>query len=157
PPIGVVLDQSNPLESPLLIEGEEVFVGFRSRSLGYTQLIPNAINPAGPDKLYYPNLNNGPAAQSATGTFSFSSRQVIRNSLYPTDTTSSELQILNSNTMRVIKSIPLPDPSGLAIAPDMKRVFVSNFRDNTVSVINSDPAGPSFHEEVARVAVGDGP
>jgi YVTN family beta-propeller protein len=157
PPIAVVLDQENPLESPLLIEGEEVFVGTKSRSLGYVQLIPNEVNPGSFDQTYFPHIMVGPAAQSATGTFTYSSRQVIGNYLYATDNTSSELQILNSNTMRVIKSIPLPDPSGLAIAPDLKRVFVSNFRDNTVSVINSDPFGPSFHQEVARVNVGEGP
>lgn len=157
PPIGVVLDQSNPLESPLLIEGDEVFVGVKCRSLGYVQMIPNAVNPAAPDQTYFPHAMVGPAPQSATGTFTYSARQVIGNYLYATDATSGELQILNSNTMRVIKSIPLPDPSGLAIAPDLKRVFVSNFRDNTVSVINSDPFGPSFHEEVARINVGQGP
>ena len=157
PPIAVVLDQVNPLEAPLLIEGEEVFVGPRSRNLGYVQLIPNELDPSGFDQTYFPHVMVGPSAQSATAAFTYSARQVLGNYLYATDATSSELQILNSNTMRVIKSIPLPDPAGLAIAPDLKRVFVSNFGDNTVSVINSDPFGPSFHQEVARINVGQGP
>ena len=156
PSIGIVLNQVNPLDSPLLIEGDEVFVGNKSH-VGFAQLIPNKDNPASFDQFYFPHVFVGPSPQSATAAFTYSSRQQIGNFLYAADGTNGELQVLNSNTMRVIKSIPLPDPAGLAIAPDLKRVFVSNFADNTVSVINCDPLGASFHQEVARIQVGSGP
>jgi len=157
PTIGVVLDQANPTESPLLLEGDEVFSGFRYARFGFQQLQPDPIRPDAPDKTVFPHFAAGPGVQSATQIFTFSSRMQIGNFLYATDSTSREVHAINSNTMRVITSIPLPDPTGLAIAPDLSRLYVSNFAYDLVSVIGSDPFRPGFHRELARLPVGSGP
>jgi hypothetical protein len=59
--------------------------------------------------------------------------------------------------MRVITSFTSPDPTGLAISPDMTRLYVSNFAHDNVSVFGCDPFAPSFHQEMARIPVGTGP
>src|SRR6185295_1678127 len=54
-------------------------------------------------------------------------------------------------------SLPLPDPTGIAISPDMEYVFVTNFSDDSMSVIGADPTSANFHKELARVKTGVGP
>jgi hypothetical protein len=156
PTIGVVIDQANPTAPPLLLEGDEVFCGFRYVN-GFQQLEPNTIRPDAPDQTVFPHFAVGPGFQSASAIFTFSSRQQIGNFLYATDATSREVHAINSNTMRVIASIATPDPSGLGISPDLSRLFVSNSSHDNVSVIACDPLRPSFHREIARISVGSGP
>jgi hypothetical protein len=59
--------------------------------------------------------------------------------------------------MRLISSLSLPDPTGIAVAPDMEFVYVTNFSDNTMSVVGADPTNANFHKELARVSTGIGP
>jgi hypothetical protein len=157
PTIGVVIDQADPTAPPLLLEGDEVFCGFRYQTTGFQQLRPNPVNPNSFDQTIFPHFASGPGGQSATQIFTFSSRQQIGNFLYATDATTKEVHAINSNTMRVISSFSTPDPTGLAIAPDMSRIYVTNFGFDSVSVIGSDPLSPSFHQEIARIEVGAGP
>ena len=156
PEVGVVPDPANPENPPLLIEGEEVFLGPRA-GMGYVYLQPNEVRPDAPDQTIFPHFHVGPSPQSATAVFTYSSRQQIGNFLYATDTTNGVVHAINSNTMRVITSIQTPDPTGLAIAPDMSRIYVTNFDADTVSVISSNPLAPDFHREIARIRVGSGP
>jgi hypothetical protein len=173
PQIDVVLDQSNPTE-PMLIEGDEVFTGLRvgplaqaqfvnaARTNSFIHLRTNTINPNAVDQLVFPGivggtLGNGPGGQSATAIYTFAARQQVGNFLYATDATSRELHAINSNTMRVITSISLPDPTGLAIAPDMEYLYVTNTADDSMSVVGCDPTSPNFHRELARVPTGPGP
>ncbi len=156
PEIGTVPDRVNPENPPLLIEGEEVFLGPRGGS-GYVQLQPNEIRPDAPDQTVFPHIGHGPGLQSSSAAFTYSSRQQIGNFLYATDSTNGVVQVINSNTMRVISSISTPNPTGLAIAPDMSKLYVSNFGSNNVSIIGTNPLGNDFHREIARIAVGEGP
>ena len=181
PPIGFVVDNTDP-EDPIgfLIEGEEVF-GIAGGSNGAgapgpgpdqtpgnaddgpisrIMLLPNHLDPDfGPDLQPMPFIVNGPPPQSSTSTNSngWTQRQQIGNNLYLADQTNNELRVVNSNTMRVISSIALPDPFGLAIAPNMRQLFVTNFGDDTVSVVSTDPFESGYHEEVNRIFVGGGP
>jgi hypothetical protein len=174
PQIDVVLDQNNPTNPALVIEGDEVFTGLRlgglaagqtanaARTNSFIHLKPNPINPNAADQQIFPGtvgatLGNGPGGQSATAVYTFASRQQIGNFLYATDATTRELHAINSNTMRVITSISLPDPTGLAITPDMEYLYVTNFSDDSFSVVGADPTSPNFHKELARVRTGAGP
>ncbi|MBL8842400.1 MAG: YncE family protein [Planctomycetes bacterium] len=183
PQVDVNFDPNAPGTPGVLIEGDEVWTGFRPNGPnaisgvvgagafapvfnGYVQLRSNPVNPSTtPDKLLPPFAvgpqkgcwGNGPGHQSATSSFSFASRQQIGNFLYVTDASTREVHAVNSNTMRVISSISLPDPTGLAISPDMEFLYVTNFSNDSLSVISSDPSSPNFHREIARVATGIGP
>jgi YVTN family beta-propeller protein len=87
----------------------------------------------------------------------YESRQQIGNFLFVTDGVSKELHAVNSNNMKVIESLKLPDPYGLAMTPDLELLYVSNEGDNTVSVIDADPRRASFMTELKRIDVGQGP
>ena len=185
PQVDVNFDPNAPGTPGVLIEGDEVWTGFRPRGPiavagvvgagvsapafnGYVQLraAQPPLNPAtSPDTLLPPFVvgplrgcwGNGPGHQSATAAFSFASRQQIGNFLYVTDASTREVHAVNSNTMRVISSISLPDPTGLAISPDMEFLYVTNFSNDSLSVVSSDPSSPNFHREIARVSAGIGP
>jgi hypothetical protein len=166
-PVGFVLDLSSPTDPvAFLIEGEEVFMGIGSPIIpassgsGFSKLmlIPNQTDPLfGPDQLPKPFYDNGPPPQTATAGRPFAARQQIGNFLYCCDQTSKQLKVLNSNTFRVITTIDLPDPWGVGIMPHLKQIYVSNFGDNSVSVVGTDPSLPGFHEELVRIPVGQGP
>jgi hypothetical protein len=174
PQIDIALDQAHPTQPALLIEGEEVFTGMRigglaagqnanaARSNGYVHLKVNTVNPNAADETIFPHqlggtFGDGPGAQSATAVYTFSSRQQIGNFLYATDATSREVHAINSNTMRVIESFSLPDPTGLAISPDLRYLYVTNLSDDSMSVVGADPTLSDFHRELLRVHVGSGP
>ena len=157
PALDVVVDPVDPARGAFLVEGEEVFTGIRAGTSGLQQFRPNAVNPFGPDQTLFPHGGVGPGVQSATQAYTYQARQQIGNFLYVTDSENRMLQVLNSNTMRVISSIPLPDPRGLGIASDNGTLYVSNFGDDSLSVIDVDPLSETFHTEVARIDVGRGP
>ena len=167
PQLGIAIDQENPLVAPQMIEGDEVWIGLgglrgairpgNAVLTGYQQLKVNPINPNAGDQTIFPHTGVGPGTRSATGAFTFSSRQQIGNFLYATDATSREVQVINSNTMRLISSLSLPDPTGLGMSPDMSFLYVTNFSDNSLSVVGADPTKASFHTEIARVQTGIGP
>ncbi len=177
PQIDVVIDQADPTNPALLIEGDEVFTGYRGGPLAAAQQVNaartncfihlkvNTTNPNAVDQLIYPGffgpnaaaLGDGPGGQSSSAVYTFGARQQLGNFLYATDATTRELHAINSNTMRVISSIALPDPTGLAIAPDMEYLYVTNLSDDSMSVIVCDPTSANFHREIARIRTGSGP
>ncbi|MBL8842401.1 MAG: YncE family protein [Planctomycetes bacterium] len=156
PEIATIPDLANEDGTPLLLEGEEVFTGPRG-GLGYIHLQPNDVRPDNADQIVFPHIGHGPGQQSASASVTYSSRQQIGNFLYAADTTNGVVHAINSNTMRIIASIPTPDPTGLAIAPDLSKIYVTNFDNDSVSVIGTNPLGPDFHREIARIGVGEGP
>ncbi len=182
PQVDVNFDANSPGTPGVLIEGDEVWTGPRpngpaavsgvlgagdtARAFnGYLHLRSNPISANSHDIQLLPFavgpakgcLGNGPGHQSATSAFSFASRQQIGNFLYVTDASSREVQAVNSNTMRVISSISLPDPTGLAMSSDMEFLYVTNFSNDSLSVVSCDPTSPQFHREIARVPCGIGP
>jgi hypothetical protein len=156
PAIGVSIDQADPLNSAVVLAGEECFTGIQVPSWGWQQMFPNANSPNAFDQSPV-NSHNGPGVQSATVATSYAARQQIGNYLYVCDSANRLVHAINSNTMQVISSINLPDPSGIGIAPDNSKIFVSNPSNDSLSVVVTDPLAPDFHQEVARIAVGSGP
>jgi hypothetical protein len=59
--------------------------------------------------------------------------------------------------MAIIESVKLPDPYGLGLTADLRKLFVSNEGDNSVSIVDADPTSASFMTELKRVPVGTGP
>jgi hypothetical protein len=87
----------------------------------------------------------------------YQTRQQIGNFLFVTDGVSKKLHAINSNTMKVIQSLSLPDPYGMGLSSDLDLLFVSNEGNNTVSVVVADPRESTFMTEISRVNVGQGP
>ncbi len=57
------------------------------------------------------------------------------NTLYVTE--NGNIHIINTLNNSVVAVISVLDPSGICISPDGSRLYVANFSDNTVSVINT--------------------
>ena len=172
PPVDVVFSQQKLLEPAFVIEGDEVWsacVGCNTLQsppnnplqipcTGQERvlLVPNPINPLAGDVI--PSFpQNGPYFQTFFVANPYAARQQIGNFLYMADRDFGSLTVINSNTFQVIDRVNLPDPWGVGVAPDLRRVYVSNFGGNSVSVVQTDPLQADFHKEIARVNVGDGP
>jgi hypothetical protein len=84
-------------------------------------------------------------------------RQQIGHFLYAVDRLAGELVVLNSNRMQVLERIALPDPTSLAMSPNLDLLAVTNSLADSVSFVDIDPASSTFHQVVKEVAVGDGP
>lgn len=87
----------------------------------------------------------------------FGIRQQVGHFLYVLDRADRELVILNSNRMTVIDRIELPDPTQLAMAPNVDLLAVTNQSTDTVSFIDIDPASSNFHEVINNTVVGQAP
>jgi hypothetical protein len=77
--------------------------------------------------------------------------------LYVLDRSRGEVVVLNSNRMTVIDRIIVPDPTELALGPNLDLLAVSNQQVDLVTFIDIDPASASFHSIVQQVVVGDRP
>ena len=84
-------------------------------------------------------------------------RQQIGHFLYMIDRARQEIVVLNSNRMTVIDRIALPDPTSLAMSPNVDFLAVTNQNADTVSFISIDPSSASFHKVVTSTVVGRGP
>ncbi len=96
-----------------------------------------------------------PAALPACSPYAF--RQQIGHFLYVVDKTAGELVVVNSNNFHVLDRIALPDPTRLAMAPNLDFVAVTNQADDSVSFIDVDPDSSTFHQVVQTTPVGDAP
>jgi hypothetical protein len=105
------------------------------------------------------NAANGPGFASPSGLVTpyYQSRQQIGNFLFVADHANHEVHALNSNSMEILHSLKLPDPWGLGLTPDLRKLFVSNESDASVSIVDADPRSSTFMTELKRVAVGAGP
>ena len=105
------------------------------------------------------NLLQGPGFASPFGVVNpyYQSRQQIGNFLFVADNSGNKVHALNSNTLEILESVALPDPYGLGLTPDLRRLFVSNEADASVSIVDADPNSPAFMTELKRVRVGAGP
>jgi hypothetical protein len=82
-------------------------------------------------------------------------RQQIGHFLFLLDETNSEIVILNSNRMSIIKRLPVVSPRDLAISPDLNILAVSNNSASTVTFIDTDPFSPTFLEIIKVVSLVD--
>ncbi|MEO0649239.1 MAG: hypothetical protein AAFZ65_01005 [Planctomycetota bacterium] len=87
----------------------------------------------------------------------YSIRQQVGHFLYMIDPVSREIVVLNSNRFSVIDRISLPDPTSLAMSPNVDILAVTNRTANLVSLIDIDPRSATFHEVIQTVPVGEGP
>jgi DNA-binding beta-propeller fold protein YncE len=100
-----------------------------------------------------PALNGGiPTACSP-----YAIRQQIGHFLYVVDRSARQVKVFNSNRMTIVDEIDVPDPTDLAISGNLRALAVTNFASNTVTIIDIDPASPTFHTVLKTVPVGGGP
>ncbi len=111
---------------------------------------------------YYNGVFVGPipppgSPQPPTPFCPYTARQQIGHFLYVLDRGKKQILVVNSNRFTVLETIKLSDPFSMAIAPNLKRLAVSNFSSGTVSFIDIDPSSLTFHQVVTEVNVGRGP
>lgn len=87
----------------------------------------------------------------------YQSRQQIGNFLFVADGVNKRLHALNSNTMEIIQSLKLPDPTGLGLSPKLQTLYVSNEGTNNLSVVDADPTSVKFMTEIKSIPCGTGP
>ena len=143
--------------------------GFLNTMVGITTVLNPAYIQTGPPPktstgsgklLAQLNNVNGPGFASPSGLSApyYESRQQIGNFLFVADQTNNRVHALNSNTMEIVTSLKLPDPHGLGLTADLRKLFVSNEGDSSVSIVDADPRHPDkFMTEIKRVKVGTGP
>src|SRR4029453_18822369 len=78
-------------------------------------------------------LGPGPDGIPLNGCPEYTLRQQIGHFLYLIERGRRELVGLNSNRMSVLEPIPLPDPTDLAMSPNLDLLAVSNQKSNSVS------------------------
>ena len=147
-----------------LIQAEEPTFGDANRdgAVATNLLVPGdpfgTLGGAGPsglltDSLIYEGFYGpAPASQSCP---TFTIRQQIGHFLYVLDSANDRILVVNSNRMTILDSIPVADPSDLAIAPDMNTLAVSNKSTDTVTFIDTNPASQTFHQVVKTIALVD--
>lgn len=84
-------------------------------------------------------------------------RQQIGHFLYVLDRGRRELIIFNSNRMTVVDRILLPDPTQLAMSPNLDTLAISNQDTDSVTFIDIDPTSATFHTVVNTAIVGRRP
>ncbi|MEQ1892286.1 MAG: hypothetical protein ABL998_07070 [Planctomycetota bacterium] len=151
--------------SPLINAQEPTSV---ASSLFQNLLVPGA-NSRGNPSLNRPPTNllaqtqnaffDGPTPPqpTVTGCGTFATRQQIGHFLYVVDRVASQIVVLNSNRMTVIDRITTPDPTSLAMSPNLDLLAVTNEGADQVSFIDTNPSSAKFHRVVRTVAVGVGP
>ncbi|MEM7305975.1 MAG: putative Ig domain-containing protein [Planctomycetota bacterium] len=87
----------------------------------------------------------------------FAIRQQVGHFLYIVDRTAGELLVVSSNRFYVLDRIALPDPTRLAMSPNLDFLAVTNRADDSVSFVSIDPQSPTFHQVVQTTQVGDMP
>jgi DNA-binding beta-propeller fold protein YncE len=73
------------------------------------------------------------------------------------DRVASEIVVFNSNRFTVLDRIPLPDPTALAMSPNLDFLAVTNEGADQVSFIDVNPGSATFHTVVKTTTVGTGP
>ncbi len=100
-----------------------------------------------------PDRPSAPSAPCAN----YMIRQQLGHYLYVTENERDEVLVLNSNTFEVLERIVVPDPTELAMGPNLDLLAVSCRAVDQVVFIDIDPLSPTFHQIVDSVQVGDGP
>jgi hypothetical protein len=124
----------------------------------FGQPLANPI-PVPPSGLLSPEQNNffqGPSYNQTvvTACLTYMVRQQIGQYLYCIDRGRREVVVLNSNRMTVIDRIATPDPTSLAMSPNLSLLAVSNQLSDIVSFI---PNSATFHTVVQETLVGSRP
>lgn len=84
-------------------------------------------------------------------------RQQVGQYLYIADRPRSEIVVINSNRMTVLERIEVPDPTSLAMGPNLDLIAVTNQLADSVTFIDINPESTQFHKVVRTVRVGNSP
>ncbi|MEZ6016630.1 MAG: beta-propeller fold lactonase family protein [Planctomycetota bacterium] len=84
-------------------------------------------------------------------------RQQVGQFLYVADRPRSEIVVLNSNRMTVVDRIQVPDPTSLAMGPNLDVLGVTNQLADTVTFVDIDPSSATFHQVIKTTVVGNSP
>ncbi|MCB9915693.1 MAG: beta-propeller fold lactonase family protein [Planctomycetes bacterium] len=119
----------------------------------------NSVPPSG---LLSPEQNawfQGPHAPQdlPSACTNFLIRQQVGQFLYLADRARNEIVVFNSNSMAVIERIEVPDPTSLAMSPNLDFLAVTNQSVGLVSFIDINPSSSTFHQLVKNTVVGAGP
>lgn len=120
------------------------------------------LNGVPPDGLLTPEQNawmQGPhAPQQVIGAcLPYMMRQQLGHFMYVVDRARNELVIFNSNSMRVIDRVSMPDPTSLAMSPNLDYLAVTNQSVDLVTFLDINPQSSTFHEVVQNTVVGNAP
>jgi lactonase family protein with 7-bladed beta-propeller len=84
-------------------------------------------------------------------------RQQVGHFLYVIDRARREIVVFNSNKFTVLDRISVPDPTDLAMSPNLDFLAITNQNAGSVSFIDINPTSSSFHQIIKTVNVGAGP
>jgi YVTN family beta-propeller protein len=84
-------------------------------------------------------------------------RQQVGHWMYVADRERGEVVALDSNRLRVLRRIAVPDPTEFAMSPDLALLAVTSSADDSVSFIDIDPKSSTFHQVVRTTPVGRAP
>lgn len=123
---------------------------------------PNAVPAQPPTGLLATDQNTffeGPSnpQEQLSSCADYQIRQQIGHFMYVIDRLRRQVVVLNSNRFFVLERINLPDPTSLAMSPNLDYLAVTNQGAGTVSFIDIRPTSSSFHQIVATTKVGNGP
>jgi YVTN family beta-propeller protein len=117
--------------------------------------------PSPPQGLLTPEQNAyflGPSfAQPANLCQPYQIRQQIGHFLYVADRPRGEIVVFNSNRMTIIDRIPIPDPTSLAMGPNLDVLAATNQLADTVTFVDIDPSSSTFHQVIKTTVVGNSP
>ncbi|MAB78942.1 MAG: hypothetical protein CMJ89_06245 [Planctomycetes bacterium] len=163
-----------PLCSSPFIQGQEPsavdnIIPLAAGGKGLTNLLTPGPFPLGLPEIKLPpqgllaleqnNFFEGPSvgATNLAACRTYMIRQQIGQFLYVVDRAVGEVVVFNSNNFRIIDRIRTPDPTRIAISPNLNFLVVTNQRADQVSFIDVDPGSTTFHEIVKTTMVGSGP
>lgn len=123
---------------------------------------PNSNPPVPPSGLLTPEQNAhflGPSQgqTSINACSTYMTRQQIGHFLYAIDRQRGEIVVFNSNRMTVVDRIPTPDPTSLAMGPNLDFLAVTNQQADVVTFIDINPNSSTFHQVVKTTSVGSSP
>jgi hypothetical protein len=151
------LELSPSCYSPLIQAEEPTMMGLTS-TLAPGNAFGNPATGQAPSGLLTESMSYGgfwgPAPTQPTCP-TFVLRQQIGHFLFLLDETNSEIVVLNSNRMSIIKRVPVVSPRDLAISPDLNILAVSNNSASTVTFIDTDPFSLTFLEVIKVVSLVD--
>jgi len=87
----------------------------------------------------------------------FMQRQQVGQFLYVVDRVASEIVVFNSNRFTVLDRVRMPDPTSLAVSPNLDFLAVTNEGADLVAFLDIDPASATFHQIIETTVVGAGP
>ncbi|HKX45288.1 MAG TPA: hypothetical protein VJP77_01095, partial [Planctomycetota bacterium] len=84
-------------------------------------------------------------------------RQQVGHFLYVADRVRGEIVVVNSNRFTILDRIQVPDPTSLAMSPNVDLLAIASSTAGTVTFVDIDPGSSSFHQIIKVTPVGAAP